>query len=302
MIGLFLFGLYLLRAGLFNLSADRLKKWLTTLTDAPWKGFILGIVVTAILQNPAVSIIVVGLVAAKLLTFPQAFGVILGANIGETVTAEIITLDLNFYLLVPMGLVGIIFYLLKRKNIRNTGLVLLGLASIFGAMLGFKSLVVPLMEMEYVSELINVIDNSHIYGVLFGTVLTPIIQSSTAVTGIMMGFLASESLRLDTTVAVILGSNIGTTIHAWFASFGGGKEARLTAYSNIYLNIFGVVVFLPLIGVLTNIGIYLADQPEVQLAHISVIFNVISSLVLLPFATKFANLIIKIHGSENKKA
>lgn len=296
MIVAFILGLYLLREGLFNLSADRLKQWLTTLTDAPWKGFIVGIVVTAVLQNPAVSIIIVGFVAAKLLTFPQAYCIILGSNVGETITTEIISLDINFSLVIPMGIIGFILFLIKKSSIQNTGLALLGLSIIFGAMLGFKNLVVPLMEIKYLNELFLAIDNNHLYAVLFGTVLTPIIQSSTATTGIMMGFLATGSLSLDTAIAVILGANIGSTIHAWLASIGGGREARLTAYSNIYLNIFGVVVFFPLIGVFTNIGILLAEQPEVQLAHLSVIFNVISSLLALPFATKLANLIIKIHG------
>ncbi|GEL76369.1 Na/Pi symporter [Tenuibacillus multivorans] len=298
-LGLFLFGMFLVRTGLFNLSADRLKNWLAVLTDSPWKGLLLGIVVTAILQSSsAVSIIVIGLVAGQMLTFSQAIGIILGANIGTTITAEIITLEINA-LIIPIAIIGGILFLINRKAIRNSGMALLGLSAVFGAMWGFKTLAAPLREMEKVHELFLSLDSNLFLAVIFGAVMTAIIQSSTATTGIMMGFIAAGSLQLDTAVAVVLGANIGTCVDAWLASIGGGREARLTAWSHFWLNVLGVIVFFPLIGVLSEIGTHLADRPDIQLAHISVIFNVLSSLIALPFVNQFSKLILKIHDRKN---
>lgn len=298
-LGVFLSGMLLIRKGLFNLSAERLKNWLATLTDAPWKGLLLGTVVTAILQSSsAVSIIVIGLVAGRMLTFSQSIGIILGANIGTTVTTEIIALDINV-LILPMAILGGALLLIKRNKIRNIGMAIFGLSAVFGAMWGFKTLAAPLKEMEYVHQLFATLDGNLFFAVLAGAILTAIIQSSTATTGITMGFIAAGAFNLDTAIAVVLGANIGTCIDAWLASIGGGREAKLTAWSHIWLNVAGVIVFFPFIGVLANLGPLLAERPDVQIAHISVIFNVLSSLIALPFVNKFANLIKKIHDRKN---
>ncbi|MRG87894.1 Na/Pi symporter [Salinibacillus xinjiangensis] len=298
-LGVFLFGMYLVRTGLFKLSADKLKKWLAKLSDKPWKGLLLGTVVTAILQSSsAVTIMVVGLVAGRMLTFSQSIGIILGANIGTTVTTEIITLDIDA-LILPMAIIGAILYVFKRKNVRNTGMTLLGLSAVFGAMFGLKELAAPLAEMEYMNQLFLRLDNNLFLAVLAGTIICAILQSSTTTTAITMGFIAAGALQLDTAVAIVLGANIGTCVDAWLASIGGGREARLTAWSHIWINILGVIAFFPLIGVLADIGTLLADRPEVQVAHISVIFNVASSLIALPFVEKFSKLILKIHDRKN---
>lgn len=128
----------MVRTGLYNLSADRLKKLLTRLTDSPWKGLLLGTVVTGILQSSsAVSIIVIGLVAGKMLTFSRSIGIILGANIGTTITTEVIALNIDA-LIFPMVGIGAVLFVINKKNIRNIGLAILGLAAVFGACGDFK--------------------------------------------------------------------------------------------------------------------------------------------------------------------
>lgn len=287
--------MYLLRTGLFNLSADSLKKWLITLTDTPWKGVLLGTIITGILQSSsAVMIITIGLVAARMLTFNQSIGIILGTNIGTTITTEIITFDIESFIL-PMAVVGAIFYFIKKRNLPNIGMALLGLAAVFGAMWGFETLASPLRDLEFVHQLFLTLDGNRLYAVLAGIVFTAVIQSSTATTGIMMGFLSAGTMNLDTGIAIILGANIGTCVDALLASIGSGREGKLTAYAHSWLNIFGVVLFYPMIGLLADLGELLSTQPDVQLAHISVIFNVIVSLIFLPFANPFGKLILKIH-------
>ncbi|MBP1949313.1 Na/Pi symporter [Virgibacillus litoralis] len=302
-LGMFLLGMYLVRTGLFNLSADKLKHWLATLTDAPWKGLILGTIVTAILQSSsAVSIIVIGLVAGQMLKFSQAIGIILGANIGTTITTEIIALDIES-MIIPMAVIGAVLMLIKRNNIlRNSGIALIGLSAVFGAMWGFKTLAAPLTEMAFIDQLFLTLDNNLFLAVIAGAIICAIIQSSTATTGITMGFIATGSLNLDTAVAIVLGANIGTCFDAWLASIGAGREAKLTAWSHIWINVLGVIAFFPFIGIIANIGTMLAEHPAVQIAHISVIFNVACSLMILPFTNKLANLISKIHDRKNAQA
>lgn len=150
--------------------------------------------------------------------------------------------------------------------------------------------------MTFIDQLFIKLDNNLFYAVIAGALLTAIIQSSTATVGITMGFIASGVLNLDTAIAIVLGANIGTCFDAWLASIGSGKEAKLTVWSHIWLNVLGVVLFFPFIGVLAEIGTLLASRPDVQVAHISVLFNVLSSLIALPFVNKFSKFIIKVHG------
>lgn len=296
LIGVFLYGMYLLRQGLFNLSAETLRKCLVNLTDAPWKGFILGIFITAILHSSsAVMIITIGLVGAKILTFPQTIGIILGTNIGTTATAEIITFNLESFL-IPIAVAGGILSLINHANFRNTGFILLGISSVFAAMWGFEALASPLKDTPFMHELLLTLGSSRLYAVLAGAVLTAVIQSSTATTGIIMGFLSADTMNLETGIAILLGANIGTCADALLASIGSGKEGKLTAYAHTWLNVFGVALFYPFIGLLAALGSFLSAQPDVQLAHISVIFNVVVSLFILPVAEPFGKLIMKMHS------
>jgi phosphate:Na+ symporter len=296
LIGLFIYGMTLLRSGLMNLSAESLKKWLIKLTNAPWKGVIIGTLITAVLQSSsAVMIITIGFVSARLLTFPQSIGIILGTNIGTTFTTELITFDIEAYL-IPLAIAGSILALLKKKNLRSVGFILLGISCVFAAMRGFEYFAGTLKNVDQMNRLLLALDESHLYGVLAGIAITAIIQSSTATTGIIMGFLTAGTMDLDTGIAIMLGSNIGTCVDAYLASIGSGREAKLSAYAHIWLNIIGVIVFYPFISMLTDIGLHLATESDVQLAHISVIFNVASSLLVLPFATQFGRFIVKLHG------
>lgn len=293
---LFICGMTVLRTGLFNLSAHSLKNWLIKFTDSPWKGLLIGIIITGILQSSsAVMVITIGLVSARILTFPQSIGIILGTNIGTTFTAEFITIDIESFI-IPMAIFGALLILPGRSKIRSIGLIFLGIASIFAAMKGFEYLAAPLSSIPYIKNLILQLDESHLLSVLTGTLFTGIIQSSTATTGIIMGFLEANIIEIDTGVAMMLGANIGTCITALIAAIGSGEESKLSAYAHVWLNIIGVMIFFPLISGLANLGIKLAVDPGVQLAHISGIFNVLSSLAVLPFANGFGKLIIKLHG------
>lgn len=297
-IGLFIFGMTILRTGLFNLSADSLKKWLVKLTDRTWKGLLASIIITGALQSSsAVMVMTIGLISAGLLTFRQSIGIILGTNIGTTFTTEFITFQIDS-LLVPMAILGALFIFLKNKNAKAFGLILLGMATVFAAMSGFKYLAKPLSSLPIIQQLIIDMNESYLLSVGVGAIITALIHSSSATTGIIMGFLSSQLLTIGAGIAVMLGANIGTCVTGYVASIGGGKEARLCAYAHIWLNLIGVIAFFPFISYLANMADYLAQEPAVQLAHISVLFNVISSLIVLPFANYFSTFVMKLHGKK----
>jgi phosphate:Na+ symporter len=295
---LFIFGMTIIRFGLFNLSANKLKTWLAKLTSTPLKGMLTGTFITALLQSSsAVMVVTIGLISARMMTFPQSIGIILGTNIGTTFKTELITFKIDA-VLVPFAIGGAVLMLLRDKRARSIGMLLFGIASVFTAMKGFELLARPLTEMKVINQFILSINGNIFLSLLTGTIITAIIQSSTAMTGITMGFLTAGLLQLDAGIAIVLGANIGTCITAVIASIGGGNESRLAAYAHVWLNVIGVLLFIPLIPLLADNAALLASTKDVQLAHISVIFNVVTSLLALPFATKFGEMILFIHDKK----
>jgi phosphate:Na+ symporter len=295
---LFIFGMNIIRIGLFHISAEKLKSWLIRLTSSPFKGMLTGTFITALLQSStAVMVITIGLISAKIMTFPQSIGIILGTNIGTTFKTELITFDIDAAI-VPLAVIGAILILFQNKKTRSIGMAVFGIAAVFTAMKGFEYLAQPLTSLPIVHNGLLKLNGSIIMSLLIGTILTIIIQSSTAMTGIAMGFLTAGLLKLDAGIAIMLGANIGTCITAIIASIGGGKEAKLAAYAHVWLNVFGVLLFIPLIPTLTTLAPYIASHKDVQLAHISVIFNVASSLIVLPFATRFGKMILYLHNKQ----
>lgn len=296
---LFIMGMTLLRTGLFNASAQSLKEWLVRLTSTPLRGLLVGTIVTGILQSSsAVMVITIGLIAAKILTFRRSIGIILGTNIGTTFTTEFITFDIDS-VLIPLSIIGAIFLFLPSAKGRSIGIIFLGLSFVFTAMNGFEYLAAPVSNLPFMTYSINQLDSSHLLSVLAGVFITAIIQSSTATTGIVMGFLTTDVFAIDTGIAIMLGANIGTCITGYIASIGSGEESRLCAYAHIWLNLLGVIFFFPFITLLAEFAHMLAEKPEVQLAHISVIFNCISSILVLPFSYRFGDFIVKTHGTRN---
>lgn len=298
LIGIFIIGMTVLRSGLFQLSGDSLKKLLERVTSSPIKAMFTSILVTAMLHSSsAVMVITIGLISAGMLSFPKSIGIILGTNIGTTFTTEIITFDIN-QLLAPMACLGAVLMLFSNKKIKSTGNIVFGMSAVFIAIMGFEFLSGPLTDLPAVENILVFLNQSHLLGIIFGSILTALIQSSTAMTGITMGFLSGDILNLDTGIAIMLGSNIGTCITAFLASIGSGTESRLCAYAHIWLNAAGVILFFPFIDWLSSVAPMAAESADVQLAHASLIFNVISSLLVLPFAEKFGKWIVVVHGGK----
>ena len=295
-ISIFLFGMSILRVGLNTISTTKLQKWLYHASSTPIRGLLTGALVTALLQSSsAVMVLTISLIAAKLLTFRQSIGIILGTNIGTTITAELMTLNPED-LVLPLLLTGFIMLQIRHQFIFSSGTVLFGLGCIFVAMHGLEALAIPLSTLSFFEHVIHETNSSLLYGIGIGTLVTAVIQSSSATTGITMGFINQELLTLPAAIAILYGSNVGTCITALMASIGSSKEAKLAAYAHVWINIIGVILFFPLIGLFGAFAASMTSLPDVQLAHVSILFNVLSAFLFLPFAGLLAKSIEKLHN------
>lgn len=294
-IGIFLTGMSVLRSGLFYLSGETLTTRLAQVTNKPWKGFVVGILFTSLLQSSsAVMVMTIGLVSAGSLTFGQTIGIILGTNIGSTIITEFMTFSVGQWV-IPGIICGAVLFLIPHVLFKSSGMALIGLSAIFAAINGFTRLATPIATYPLIQSFMTEINNHFMLALLVGILLTAIIHSSSAMIGISMGFVASGELTVATAILMMLGSNIGTCITGYMASLGSGKEARFTAYAHIWLNVLGVCAFLPFVEQLEQFSALLATNPATQLAHTSVIFNVVTSIIILPFAKQFATFILLVH-------
>lgn len=287
-----------MRIGLFNLSGKKLEQRLKKVTNTPVKGMFAGIVMTSILQSSsAVMLITIGFVSTRLLLFPQTIGIILGTNIGTTLTLQFISFNLSS-LVIPLIFFGILCFFFRIVWVRSSGFILLGFGFIFAAMYGFEKLAIPLTNTSLMNHLLQLLDQHLLYGFLVGVLITSIVQSSTVVTGIAMSFLNADVFPLEIGIVIMLGANIGTCVTGLLASIGAGEEARLTAFAHVWLNVIGAIICLPFITQLTNASSLISTQPDAQLAHASIIFNCLSSLLVLPFAVQFGRFVAWMHGNK----
>lgn len=292
---LFLTGMAVMRSGLMMLSGESVNIWISRFTKTPLIGMIFGIFVTILLQSSsAVMIIAIGLISAKILSFEQSIGLILGTNIGTTATLEFLAYSSDQFIL-PLFLIGGILLLFSKRKGKAFGFFCYGLGGIFLAMRGFENLAVHFGKMEALLPFFTEM-NEHFYlAAIIGCIITAIIQSSTAMTGIAMGFIHSGIINLPAAIAIMFGANIGTCADAYIAAIGGGRDAKRAAFAHIYVNVIGVMAFLPFTIPFSEFVEALSPNPEVQIAHASVLFNVAVSLLFLPIATRFADVIKKIH-------
>lgn len=294
-LAIFIFGMTVMRTGLYNLTGDKIREWLIRFTSNPIKGLLTGTIITAIIHSSsAVMVLVVGLIATGYLTFRQSIGIILGTNIGTTFTTELITFDI-YAGIVPLLIIGFLCFFVRNQQIFSIGAFLFGLGCMFVAMNGFEQLAKPISLFPAIHSFFQHTNESGLLGVGIGTLITAIIQSSTATTGIIMGFMNEELLSLNAGIAILLGANIGTCVTAFIASIGSRHEAKLAAYTHIWINLFGVVLFFPFINSLGGIAAMLTALPDVQIAHVSLIFNLLTSLMILPFTGLLASFITRIH-------
>lgn len=285
---IFLFGLQLMRIGLEKLAGHRLQDWLIRFTQTPSRSFLTGIISTALLQSSsAVTVLTISFVDLEMLTFVQSIGIILGSNIGTTVTTEILALNIEDFSLLFI-LLGIVLYFLPWNQLKSISFALIGFGCILFGMETMGWLALPLKDRGMIDWLMGDGTNPVFSGLIAGTLLTSLIQSSSATIAIVMGFYSSDAIPLPFAIAAVLGSNMGTCVTGLLATFRTNTAAKQVAIANLLLNIAGVICFTPLIPMIESLTPMLSNQPEQQIAHFQTLFNVICSIAVLPFATQFA--------------
>ncbi|MGI6226193.1 MAG: Na/Pi cotransporter family protein [Peptococcales bacterium] len=295
---LLLLGLYILKIGLDNIATFNLKRIIAKFTSSTTKGCITGTLITMFLQSSsAVSVITIGLVDTGLMTFRQALGIILGTNIGTTITGQIMAFKLEA-LGVPLTFLGLIFIILGKK-LRPIGLNFCGLGFIFMGMNIMGMAFAFVMSNPLVKHLLILTTRSHFVAILFGIVFTAIIQSSSAMTGIVLVLAKNGHLDLITATAIILGSNVGTCFTAVLASIGASTGGKRVATAHVALNFLGVIILFPILEQFTTIMTLTSTNLPRQIAHTHTAFNVISSLAVLPFAGLFTRFIIWLVPNTN---
>ena len=288
--GIFLFGIELTGDSLKLLAGDRLKRLIEKSTGTPLKGLLMGILVTALLQTSSgTTALTVGLVRAGLMTMPQAVGVILGANIGTTITSFLIGLNIQAIALPIIGVGGFMHFMFKTRRLKRGGGALFGFGLIFYGLDLMGSSLSVFAEQAAFKNMLETVSDWPALGVVTGAILTALVQSSTATIGIMQALYATGAVPLIGAIAIVFGSNIGTTITAIFASAGGSVAAKRTALAHVFFNVGGTLILLlfirPYAWFISQLEIiFLQGEPRamsLSLAHI--FFNVFAAFVALFF-------------------
>ncbi len=323
-LGLFLFGMKIMSEGLQKIAGDRMRKILAALTSNRLVGTLVGLGVTVIIQSSsATTVMVVGFVNAGLMSLVQAIGVVLGANIGTTITGQLIAFKITKYALPAIGIgAGLKLFSGKKGNM-YFGEVLLGFGMLFFGLTIMKDAFDPIKGSEEFRNFFLMIGDRHLLGVLIGAIITMVVQSSSATMGITMALATSGLLTYEAAVALILGENIGTTITANLAAIGTNIAARRTAVAHFLFNFIGVgymllffPFFLKFISSMTPgdadfvlqtqqqvaaIGGNLGDKPFIarHIANTHTMFNIINTLIFLPLIGLLAKLTTMIvRGSD----
>ncbi len=324
-LGLFLYGMKIMSDGLQKIAGDRMRKILAALTNNRFVATLVGIVVTAIIQSSsATTVMVIGFVNAGLMSLIQAIGVVLGANIGTTITAQLIAFKITKFALPAIGLgVGLKMFS-RRKSWIYFGEAVLGFGFIFYGLSVMKTAFDPIRDSGELNQVFLLVGDHLFLAVIVGAIITIIVQSSSATIGITLALASSGILSFETSVAVILGENIGTTITANIAAIGTNVAARRTALCHFLFNVIGVgymLAFFPqftsLIEAVTpgmadfaistqqqavSYGLEVGDKPYIarHIANTHTLFNIVNTLVFLPFIGVLATLASKlISGDES---
>jgi len=314
-LGLFLFGMKIMSEGLQKVAGDRMRQILAALTNNRVVGTMVGIAVTAIIQSSsATTVMVVGFVNAGLMSLVQSIGVVLGANIGTTVTAQLIAFKITKFALPAIG-IGAAFKLFsKNKKSSYLGEILLGFGLLFYGLEIMTDTFKPLRASAEFVDMFATVGDNHLLGVLIGTILTMVVQSSSATMGITIALASSGVLTFEASIALILGENIGTTITANLAAIGTNLAARRTALAHFLFNFIGVcymlvffTFFLKFISSITpgdadfviqtqeqaaRLGGAIGDKPFIarHIANTHTMFNIINTIIFLPMVGLLAKL------------
>ncbi|WP_371068703.1 Na/Pi cotransporter family protein [Sediminibacillus sp. JSM 1682029] len=303
-LGIFLLGLKFMGDGLQKSAGDRLRDILDRFTSNPFMGVLAGIIVTVLIQSSSgTTVLTVGLVNAGFMTLRQSIGVIMGANIGTTVTAFIIGIDLGEYALPIMAVGAFMLFFFKNNKVTYLGQTVFGFGSLFYGLELMSSGMSPLRDVQAFHDLTLNMSSNPILGVVVGTLFTFIVQSSSATIGILQGLFEQGAIDIQAALPVLFGDNIGTTITAILASIGATIAAKRAAFTHVIFNVVGTTIFLILLPLYTKYVTYLQDafnlNPEMTIAFAHGSFNVANTILQFPFIGALAFIVTKLIPGED---
>lgn len=318
-LALFLFGMNAMGQGLEKLSGSRLERILEKMTSNPFKAIMLGALVTAVIQSSsATTVMVVGFVNSGIMRLSQAIGVIMGANIGTTMTSWLLSLtgiqgeSIFMQLLKPtsftpiLAIIGIFFIMMsKSSKKKDIGTILMGFAILMFGMETMSSAVAPLADNEQFKSILTMFSNP-VLGVIAGAVLTAVIQSSSASVGILQAMCATGAVTYSTALPIIMGQNIGTCVTALLSAIGANKNAKRAALVHLYFNLIGTIVFMILFYIINAIFPFEFFEQSANQAGIAImhsVFNIFATIIWLPFMKLLEKLAyISVRDKKNDSA
>jgi phosphate:Na+ symporter len=310
-LAMFLFSMKVMSDNLHAVAGNEMKRFIKKLTNTPIKGVFVGTVVTGIVQSSsATTVMLIGLVNAGIMSLTQAVGVIMGANIGTTVTAQLIAFKIGHYAFSFVIIGVILLFIKKSKVMERWSLIILCFGLLFIALNVMSESVMPLRQSEAVKHALISLSSNPLLAILAGTIFTMVIQSSSAAIGIVIVLASNELIPIQGAMYLVFGDNIGTTITAWLASIGVNKTARRVALVHSMFNIIGTLVFTLLtyfgyythfVNFLTPGDIFSGGNIPRFVANTHTYFNIINCIIFLPFANTLASLAYKIIKKDNSE-
>ena len=298
-LGLFLFCIKYMGDGLQIAAGDRLKYILDKYTTSPFLGVLVGIFVTALIQSSSgTSVITIGLVGAGLLTLRQAIGIIMGANIGTTITTFIIGFNISTYALPILFIGAFCLFFVKIEKVNNVGRILFGFGGVFFSLTLMSGAMAPLKYLPAFKDVMVSLSGNPVLGVFIGTTITVLVQASSATISILQNIYQEGLIPLKAALPVLFGDNIGTTITAIIAVIGSNTSAKRLAASHVMFNVVGTVIFLIF---LTPFSMFVAKMeqilhlnPKMAIAFAHGSFNMMTTVLLFPFIGVLEYLVVKI--------
>jgi phosphate:Na+ symporter len=294
-LALFLFGIRMLSAGMEKLAGNRIQEWLDRMTGRPLKGAFFGAAATALIQSSGLLMVtMIGLINANLMTLEQAVGVMMGQEIGTTLTAQLVAFKIGdtSLLFVILGVILIEFF--PHRNGRTYGEIVLGAGIVFLGMNTMSGALKVLVAQPAVATWLATMGRNPVAGVLAGTLATAIVQSSSAITALLVAMGMSQAIELRGAIALLLGANVGSCVMGLIASARLSRPARRASVAQILINVFGVLLFLPIMGPFTALVSHTASALPRQIANAHTIFNVVVSAVLFPFVRQIAHVVERL--------
>ncbi len=299
-LGMFLYGMEMMSDGMKMTAGNQMRSILEKLTSNRFFAVGVGAFVTMVIQSSsATTVMLVSFVNSGLLSFAQGLGVILGSNIGSTVTAQIVAFKVTDYALALIAAGALMSLFSKKDSTRNIGFVILGFGLLFYGMKVMSDTMKPLRSNPTFNTILTSFENPFM-GILAGAIFTALIQSSSATTGIVITLASGGSITLEAGIPLILGANIGTCVTALLAGLNASREAKRVAIAHVTFNLIGVALFCFWIPTFAEMVAQTSDNIPRQIANAHTIFNILATVVFIPFTTHIASMIIRFFPDQEK--